>query len=143
MNMVGVRMYLDFPLLGGGLNNFQNLSDKYDKTGVFFYFDVVPHNIFVLIGSETGALGLLAFLGMGLCLLVQAASLLKKTENEYCFILGASGMAVLVGIAMANTVDNTLRNDLVLAQCTLIAALIMSAKGSPAALKMKRKIWNE
>ena len=143
MNMVGVRMYLDFPLLGGGLNNFQNLSDKYDKTGVFFNYDVVPHNIFVLIGSETGSIGLLAFIGMGLCILVRAASLLKKAENEYCFILGASGTAVLVGIAIANTVDITLRNDLVLAQCSLIAALIMSAKGPPDASKTKRKFWNE
>ena len=80
---------------------------------------------------------------MGLCLLVRAASLLKKTENEYCFIVGASSMAVLVGIAIANTVDITLRNDLVLAQCSLIAALIMSAKGSPTTSKMKRKLWND
>jgi putative inorganic carbon (hco3(-)) transporter len=59
-----VTIIADHPLLGSGLNNYENAIQIYDSSGEFTGFGLLPvvHNLFLLIAAEVGLLGLGAFL---------------------------------------------------------------------------------
>ena len=54
----------DYPILGSGLNNYQDTIKSYDVSGEFTETGYLPvvHNIFLLLAAEMGLLGLIAFL---------------------------------------------------------------------------------
>ncbi|MGB8658698.1 MAG: O-antigen ligase family protein [Candidatus Zixiibacteriota bacterium] len=70
----GLKMSIDNPLLGVGINNFStNYATRYhakDEAGILW----APHNIFIQAGSELGVLGLLS--------LVLAMFLVFKRNHE-------------------------------------------------------------
>jgi hypothetical protein len=54
-----------FPLVGVGLNNFAITFTDYDTSGAAWVrpdIDYVVHNLFLLVGTEVGGIGLVAFL---------------------------------------------------------------------------------
>lgn len=59
-------MFLDNPLLGVGAGNFRNNYQKYNQIlGIEFqYGEVEAHSLYAQIISETGILGLIAFVGI-------------------------------------------------------------------------------
>lgn len=63
LNMSAIRMIKDSPLLGSGLGNFLVKLPEYQEKGGFFWMQPV-HNIFLLLLSELGLVGLL-ILGLG------------------------------------------------------------------------------
>lgn len=58
---IAFNMILDSPLIGVGLNNFVYAMPAYDSFGVHHYFPHPVHNMYLLIASEIGLLGLLSF----------------------------------------------------------------------------------
>jgi O-antigen ligase len=126
-NEVGGMMFLDHPFFGAGLNNFRVESYHYDPTGLSSVFDAVPHNVFVLFASETGAFGLMCFVVIGLLLLWRAVALTKQPGDDKAFLVGSFSIAYLLGIAVSNMVDATLRFEPLIVQATLVAALVLSA----------------
>jgi O-Antigen ligase len=136
-NELAMRMVKDFPFTGVGLNNFQTLSHYYDTDHITLNFDNVPHNVFMLFASETGIFCPIILIIMGMFLMKKSFSLIKDPRNGYNFFVGASCLACLVGIMVNQLFDNTLRNGLIVAQCTLLAALIMSTNSAVPASKKK------
>lgn len=62
LNQTAIEMIQENPLVGVGLNNFiPRLPDYWQTSGAVRFLQPV-HNIFLLIGAETGMIGLLIFL---------------------------------------------------------------------------------
>jgi O-antigen ligase len=56
-----------YPVVGIGLNNFAEVFKQHDTTGhsrIFRGYKQVVHNLYLLVWTEVGTLGLLAFLGI-------------------------------------------------------------------------------
>ncbi len=65
LNKAALSIIKQFPLVGVGLNNFSEVFKKYDKTGysrIFRGYKHVVHNMYLLIATETGIIGLFLFL---------------------------------------------------------------------------------
>lgn len=55
----GVRIFLENPLTGAGINNFVSTSAAYYRSQSMQSLDLAPHNIFIQVSSEIGILGLI------------------------------------------------------------------------------------
>ena len=86
LNFFAFEMIRDHKVFGVGLNNFTVALDGYGRVSGLTRFLQPVHNIFLLVGAETGLFGLLAFLG--LCLIA-----LKKS-------ISASGLLILTLIQL-------------------------------------------
>ncbi len=65
LNKAAFSVFKQFPVLGVGLNNFSEVFKEYDKTGfsrIFRGYKHVVHNMYLLIATETGVVGLTLFL---------------------------------------------------------------------------------
>jgi O-antigen ligase len=58
---MSLKMTADKPLTGVGLNNFTNVMDNYGQVQATTRFLQPVHNIFLLVLSESGFLGLIGF----------------------------------------------------------------------------------
>ena len=54
-------MFADHPLVGVGLNNFEQVMGPYQKYGIIFFNNPV-HNLYLLYLAETGIIGFIGFL---------------------------------------------------------------------------------
>lgn len=67
LNKAAISIIAQHPFIGVGLNNFSEVFKSYDTTGhslIFRGFKHVVHNMYLLVATETGIVGLLAFLGI-------------------------------------------------------------------------------
>ncbi len=62
LNKISWQMFLDHPLTGVGLNNFTVSMEKYGYVTATTRFLQPVHNLYLLILSETGLIGVFAFL---------------------------------------------------------------------------------
>lgn len=62
LNKISWQMFLDHPLTGVGLNNFTVSMEKYGYVTATTRFLQPVHNLYLLILSETGLIGLAAFI---------------------------------------------------------------------------------
>jgi putative inorganic carbon (HCO3(-)) transporter len=134
---VALSMIRSHPLSGVGLNNFDFVMDRYDMNGISVYFNDPVHTIFLLVWSETGLATLLCFCAMGVFLVSRGLRLVQTAVRETDFLIGTVSVAVFLGLAFNGLMDYTLRNELVMAQVTILAALVMhsSVKSGPDALR--------
>lgn len=108
-----LRIIADHPLLGSGLNNYEQTIRAYDLTGEYTLAGqlVIVHNLFLLVAAEVGLIGL----GLFVWLLVGLARLgLKGVRHSKVSL----AVAVTVGLLAAgqhlvthNTVDFVLMSD--------------------------------
>lgn len=75
LNKISWQMFLDHPLTGVGLNNFTVSMEKYGYVSAATRFLQPVHNLYLLILSETGLLGLAAFIYL-------LFSIFKKSSNS-------------------------------------------------------------
>ncbi len=90
LNWIALEMIKNNPLLGVGLNNFTIAMDKYGKISGWVRFLQPVHNVYLLIASEIGLLGLVLFL----CLLFSAFRLLLRKKN-YLLLISLTQIALL------------------------------------------------
>ncbi len=90
LNWIALQITKDHPLLGVGLNNFTIAMDKYGKISGWVRFLQPAHNVYLLIASEIGLLGLALFL----CLLFSAFRLLLRKKN-YLLLISLTQIALL------------------------------------------------
>ncbi len=126
---VAANMIASHPFSGIGLNNFDFVGNLYDPNGVTLLFNHPVHNIFLLVASETGVPGMLFFLGMGILLLHKSTRLAKKAQNETGYLIGSVITAVLVGLGFNGLIDYGMRQDLIIAELTILAAIIIHFSG--------------
>jgi hypothetical protein len=85
---IGLNMVEDNPVFGVGLNNYRANMFEHDDTdsGITTVFPGVLHNVYALIASEQGLLGLAAFVWLNLAILVKGRRFLFA---DVSFLSGA------------------------------------------------------
>ena len=119
---VAVNVIRDHPLTGVGVNNYAMLLSRYTPSTQWAY---VPHNKFLLVWSETGLLGLLAFVGFLGAVLRRSWVALRAADDRllpYAAALSAGFVALVVDM---NVEPFHGRQQLML--LFLLAALLYSA----------------
>ncbi len=99
LNEAALSIVAQFPIVGVGMNNFSEVFKKYDTTGhsrIFRGVKHVVHNLYLLVMTETGTLGLVAFLGVFAVPLVWAGRALLRLDD-------VRDRAVVGGVAMGLT----------------------------------------
>jgi O-antigen ligase len=88
----------DNPAVGIGLNNYTLVSPRYDQedAAAWNYYAPIVHNAFLLIGAETGFLGLGAFVVFLVILLIQAWRIIANAPSD---IVWVTGVGILGGLA--------------------------------------------
>lgn len=122
---IALNMVANHPLLGIGLNSFEENMAHYDDTGVTNVIQQPVHNVLFLIAAETGVVSLVFFLLI--CKQV-AANVLRviRRQDEMGFIVGMSGGVSLLVVLLSNQFDVTLRKDPIIGMCVLFIAMLMA-----------------
>jgi O-antigen ligase len=120
--MVGLRMIGDHPLIGIGLNSFEEHMPKYDVNGIINIIDRPVHNVFLLIAAETGIAAAFVFFAIGV-VLVRYSYRILKGHSEREFYLGTVGLTVFLALGFTNCFDLSLRHEALLAMSTLVTAV--------------------
>jgi O-antigen ligase len=123
---VSLSMVRNHPFRGVGLNRFENVMAHYDASGITNVIAHPVHNIYLLIGAETGLVSLVLFLMAGGILTFFSFSVLRRGEDEMVRITGIAGMLSCVGIAVSGLFDYALRQEPVLGMLVLVAALVVT-----------------
>jgi O-antigen ligase len=129
------RMIKAHPILGVGLNAFifemppysdyGSISALVDKFGPEQYLPVV-HNIYLLVWSEQGTLGLLLFLGLNGYLFLIAWRNTKHFYNESLYMINIGCLAGLLGLSADGMVSFFIRTDACGRVFVLIAGLVVA-----------------
>jgi Tol biopolymer transport system component/O-antigen ligase len=109
LNTVGVREWEDKPIAGQGLNNFEQVMQRFDPYGLIFA-DAPVHNLYLLYMAESGVLGLLAVLAIGIPFLVMVVRLSRSTHRLYSAI-GFGVCAAYVFWVFEELVEFSLRQE--------------------------------
>lgn len=81
---IAYKMFQENPLFGVGLNSFTEVMSSYDETKLSNFWPHPVHNIYLLILSETGLIGFLAFIYLLFIALKSCILNLKsKTDKVY------------------------------------------------------------
>lgn len=128
--LIAGEMVRRHPLTGIGLNSFEENMALYDRQGTVNIIHQPVHNVFALVAAETGLPSLVAFLAMGAILAAMSWRLLVRGD-ETGFVVGGTGLVVVIGLGCANLFDLTLRKEPLLGTVTLVAAIVTAlARGS-------------
>jgi len=120
---VAANMIAAHPFFGVGLNSFDVIMDCFDPNGISLVLPDPVHNIYLLVAAETGFLGLLAFLSAGINLLVKNIALMRRKTNESMFAVSSALCATLVGLGANGLFDWSMRQDYILVELAILAAL--------------------
>jgi O-antigen ligase len=99
---VGIAIFLDHPVLGVGLNNYELIVPEYDSAssrGV-----TMVHNGYLLIAAETGLVGIVTFLWFLASLFIQSYRLLSRA-NDFVWLAGVGAFSAYIVISIHNIVD--------------------------------------
>ena len=88
LNHVGLKIWEQKPIAGSGLNNFEQVMDRYDTYGLIF--DAPAHNLYILQLAESGILGLIGLFVLAVPLFLVAVRLARSRDR----LLSAVGFGV-------------------------------------------------
>jgi O-antigen ligase len=125
-------MMREFPIFGIGLNSFEENMSAYDRTGITNVIQQPVHNVFCLVGAETGIPSLLVLLALWGGLTMRSFRLLHDVR-EHAFVAGAVGLCACLGLGLASMFDIPLRKEPILGLCALIAGMVMAFDGESVA----------
>lgn len=134
LNVVAYRMVREHPLVGIGINSFEQTIDEYKYEEI--KFDIRPaHNLFVLMAAETGLIGLGVTVTIGL-VFAWYAYRLTRTRDPMFVCLGIGALAMLVFVTIEELNSFTLKQDVPMAMFwtvfgLVVAATRMSKEGAP------------
>lgn len=101
LNEIAWSMIRHNPVTGVGVNNFRFVIDDYIEPEQFGEFISVVHNGWLLIWSETGTVGFLAYCGLMCVFVFRTFNLILKEHPQYSVIaLGILGSTVAIMIYM-------------------------------------------
>jgi O-antigen ligase len=106
MDQGALVMMRDYPILGVGLNNYTLYMPQYDPiTFAENHGLYVVHNTFLLIGAETGLIGLVGFVLFLLSIIFQAWNLTKISPNDFLWIIAVGVLCGYISLSVHNLVD--------------------------------------
>ncbi len=143
LDIAAIGVLRQFPVFGVGLNNFAITFTNYDRTGYSFVrwdVDYVVHNLYLLVWTEVGTIGFIAFLWYFGSVFWATATLPRGDIRARAIGLGVS--AGLFAHLMHGMVDpgfkmNLTVSELIAAQIGLVGCLCLAARGRPAAYRIK------
>lgn len=122
---LSARVIGDYPVIGIGLNSFEEHMPHYDINGIQNIIDRPVHNVFLLIAAETGVGTACVFLALGITLLVYSYRILKgPSERE--FFVGTVGFTVFFALGFTNMLDLSLRHEALMGMITIMAAVVVA-----------------
>jgi Tol biopolymer transport system component/O-antigen ligase len=133
LNDIAGRMISDHLVVGVGLNNFQVVLPSYETSPVIFFGNPV-HNLYLLVFAETGLIGLLGVLLVGVGL-YDVAIRLARSRDPLFGTLGIGIAAAMGFLMLEELLGFSLRQDIPLALYWLLAGLAV------AAARMSKMPW--
>lgn len=123
-----IAMIQDEPILGVGANNYSLLMPEYDPYDFAFQHRIViVHNIYLLVASETGLIGLAAFLWFLAILIIQAKRLATNAPSDVIWLAGVGSLSAFAALTVQGMGDyDLLGNATVFRLLWLFAAIIAS-----------------
>ncbi|MCB1029506.1 MAG: O-antigen ligase family protein, partial [Microthrixaceae bacterium] len=124
LNVIGFQMWEDHPVVGVGLNNFEQVMGPYQEYGVIFFNNPV-HNLYLLYLAETGLVGFVGLLVTTVALVVPGMRLARSRDPLYRAV-GRGVVAVVAFFAVEELLGFSLRQDIPLAMLWLMAGLAIA-----------------
>ena len=124
LNAVALEMFYEHPLVGVGLNNFEQALPNFSGYGLIFDGNPV-HNLFLLQLSETGIIGLAGLLLLGAVLVVAALRLARSRDPLFGGI-GAGALAMIVFLVLEEQLGFSLRQEVPLAVFWIVLGLVVA-----------------
>jgi Tol biopolymer transport system component len=124
LNDVAGQMFNAHPLIGVGLNSFQPTMGPYEQSGVIF-LDNPVQNLYLLYLSETGIIGMVGFLLVGVAMYNIAVRLARSRDR----LLGGVGLGVSAAMAflmIEELLTFSLREDVPLSVYWILAGLAVT-----------------
>ncbi|HYV85005.1 MAG TPA: O-antigen ligase family protein [Patescibacteria group bacterium] len=122
---IAVEMVEAHPVLGIGLNSFEENMTLYDRSGTVNIIQQPVHNVFMLVAAETGLPSAVAFIVIG-ALLAGCSWRLMRRPEEAMFVAGVVGLVAIAGVGCANLLDVTLRKEPIVGLVTIVAGLVVA-----------------
>jgi len=122
VNEVGLSVARDAPLVGVGLDNYEQVLPRYDRYGIGLT-GLPPHNLYILVLADTGVVGLAGML-LTFCALVVGAFRLARSRDRTLAGIGVGALAMYAFYALEETTSFTLRHDVPLLGFWLLAGLV-------------------
>ena len=123
--MVAVSMTLEHPILGIGLNSFEESMSYYDDSGVTNIIQQPVHNTLLLIAAETGLIAFTLFMLICKSVAGSVVNLIKRGD-DFGFIVGVSTGVIFLLLLISNQFDVTLRKEPIIGMCVLFIAIVMA-----------------
>jgi len=102
LNIIGLKMFLNNPLTGIGLGNYQNRVKYYSS-----YYYKYAHNTFMTILAETGIFGFLLFLGLLIKMGKQIYVCYRNSYySEFYFFFGISFINLILELLNLSDISN-------------------------------------
>lgn len=105
LNEAAFSVVKQFPVFGVGINNLAKVFKKYDQTGYSAMFvgkNHVVHNMYFHIWTETGTVGLIAFISIFIAALWSAFRILFKVSRWERAILGGLATGIIAQLIHAS-----------------------------------------
>jgi O-antigen ligase len=109
LNGYALRMIGDAPLFGVGLNNFEAALERYDTSDIVYRNNPV-HNLFLLVWTETGLLGLGGLLA-AFGLVAARARQASRADDPLLQAVGLATLAVLLFFMVEEMTVFSLRQE--------------------------------
>ncbi len=105
LNRIALRMTLDNPAFGAGLNNFVETMAAYDPKNVKSYFPAPVHNLYLLESAEAGLPALLLWLALFASILWTGIHHLPRMHDPELQWVAAAVVAGLTGFLVSQLAD--------------------------------------
>lgn len=122
---VAVEMIMAHPVLGIGLNSFEENMSFYDMTGVTNIIKQPVHNALFLIAAESGLISLVLFLLMCGSVVERVMFIIRRRDDD-SFLIGVSAGISLLTLLLSNQFDVTLRKEPIIGMCVFFIAAVMA-----------------
>jgi O-antigen ligase len=122
LNHAALAVIKDAPVVGHGLNNFEQVLYRYDVYGLIFADNPV-HNLYLLVLAETGVIGVLGMVAT-FFVLVAAALRLSRAADPVLASLGVGAVAVYAFFAIEELSVFSLRQEIPLLAFWVISGLV-------------------
>jgi O-antigen ligase len=114
-------------VLGVGVNTFTEVMRGYDTTGITVAFPEPVHNVFLLIASETGLVGLAIFLAL-VALVYRAGIQTLRRGSRFSSAAVIGLLAGLTAILISNLADVHLKTDVIFALFWVYIGVIVAIR---------------
>ncbi|HKP94543.1 MAG TPA: O-antigen ligase family protein [Fibrobacteria bacterium] len=133
---VALEMIQAQPLIGIGLNSFEENMIHFDPNHITHIIRQPVHNGFLLVAAETGIPALLILLAVLAGYVRMSWAILRK-DNELQFAVGLTGLVTFAGLGIANLFDVTLRKESIAGTIVVVAAMVaglfdLDLRGKPS-----------